>query len=132
LAQKQLNIEIVSYEFQGNDYWMNMIASWGHVAIIFYFMTRHKNETDGGKKRTIMIMGAVAVVGWFYFSPKLKPQRFAIEVKGMKVYERDYFMDEEVANILEEHEFEIDEMNENSKPQASNDAKGETWDARSQ
>ncbi len=109
-----------------------MIANWGHVAIIFYFMTRHKNETDAGKKRTLMIMGAVVVVGWFYFSPKLKPQRFAIEVKGMKVYEKDYFMDQEVANVLEEHEFDIDEMNEKNKLQVGNDAKEDAWEAKSQ
>lgn len=41
-------------------------------------MTKHRNETDQGAKTKIMIVGALAVVAWFYFSPQLKPQRFAI------------------------------------------------------
>jgi len=105
LAKKQLNIEIVQYEFQGNEYWVSMIANWGHMVLIFFFMSKHKSETDEGKKKKIMIVGALAVVAWFYFSPQLKPQRFAVEVNGSKVYEKDYLIEEEVASALEEYEF---------------------------
>lgn len=52
-----------------------------------------------------MIVGALAVVAWFYFSPQLKPQRFALEVHGSKVYEKDYLNDQEVIGVLNEYEF---------------------------
>jgi hypothetical protein len=57
---------------------MSMIVNWGHIVLIFIFMSKHKSETDEGKKKQIMIIGAVAVVAWFYFSPQLKPQRLAV------------------------------------------------------
>jgi hypothetical protein len=108
-----------------------MLANWGHMAIIFYFMSKHKNETDAGKKRKIMIIGAIVVVGWFYFSPKIKPQRFAIEVKGMKVYERDYWVEEEVVDVIEENEFVIDEMQEESgKVENRGVEKDDAWAAK--
>ena len=78
-------------------------------------------------------MGAIVVVGWFYFSPKIKPQRFAIEVKGMKVYERDYWVEEEVANVIDENEFEIDEAQEESGKVINGGVeKNDAWEERKQ
>ena len=47
-----------------------------------------------------MIGGALAVFAWFYFSAQLKPQKFAIEVQGNKVYDREYFNDKEIIDSL--------------------------------
>ncbi len=48
-------------------------------------------ETDDGKKKKIMIGGALAVVVWFYASSQFRPQALGVEVHGSKVYDKDYF-----------------------------------------
>lgn len=86
-----MNIEITSYTFEGNLYWMNMLFGWGHMVLIYFLLNKYKTETDEPTKKKIMIGGALAVLAWFYFSAQLKPQAVAIEVNGSKVYDSDHF-----------------------------------------
>ncbi len=41
-------------------------------------MSKYKMENDDGKKKKIMILGALAVMAWFYISANLKPQALAV------------------------------------------------------
>jgi hypothetical protein len=70
---------------------MNMVFNWGHIILIYFLMSKYKMETDDGKKKKIMIGGALAVVVWFYASSQFRPQALGVEVHGSKVYDKDYF-----------------------------------------
>jgi hypothetical protein len=70
-----------------------MVFNWGHIALIYILLGKYKSETNESTKKKIMIGGAIAVIGWFFLSSHLKPQRLAIEIQGSKLYDKDYFND---------------------------------------
>lgn len=98
------------------------------MVIIFFFMSKYQSETNDATKKKIMIVGALLVVGWFYVSAQMKPQRLGIEVHGSKVYDKDYFIEKEVLDVLNQYEFEIDDMNESQAGKVpSGEEKIDAW-----
>ena len=45
-------------------------------------MGKYKGEEDQGKRKKIMIIGALVVCGWFILMPNLKPNKLSVEIEG--------------------------------------------------
>lgn len=91
LIEKDFNIEIKEYPFEGSEYWINMFLTHGHMIVVFFLVSRHQAEQDQSKKTKIMMLGMVLVFGWMFLAPNLKTQRLGIEYKGVRVYQKDDF-----------------------------------------
>lgn len=61
------------------------------------------------------------VFGWMFLSPHLKTRRLGLEFKGVKVYEKESFVKEQIASKLEVYEeesaFDLDPIPEPPKPE---------------
>lgn len=101
LIEKQYNIEIKDFPFEGNEYWLNMFFNHGHMLVVFFLVSRYQAEQDQGKKTKLMLLGMVLVFGWMMATPYLKPQRLGLQYKGQKIYERDSFDAKEIFGKIE-------------------------------
>jgi uncharacterized membrane protein len=91
LIEKQFNLEVKEFTFEGNEYWVNLFLSHGHMIVVFFLVSRYQAEQDQGRKTKLMILGMVLVFGWMIATPYLKTQRLGLEYKGVKVYEKNSF-----------------------------------------
>lgn len=76
--EKDYNIEIKDYPFEGNEYWINMFLTHGHMLVVFLMVSKYQNEQDQSKKTKLMILGMVLVFGWMFVSPQLKTRRLGL------------------------------------------------------
>ena len=117
--EKDYNIEIKDYPFEGNEYWINMFLTHGHMVLVFLMISKYQGEQDQSKKTKLMILGMVLVFGWMFVSPQLKTRRVGLEYKGVVVYQRDEFNKDELATKLAAYEedsiFDLDLLPETPK-----------------
>mgnify|MGYP000892021138 FL=1 len=78
LIEQDYNIEIKEFPFEGNEYWLNMFLTHGHMIVVFFLVSRYQSETDQSKKTKWMILGMALVFGWMFLSPQLKPKRIGL------------------------------------------------------
>ena len=79
LAQEGYNIEVKSYEFKGEQWWLNMFLSYGHIVAMWIAMSKYRTETNDSEKKKIMIFGALAVFGFLAIGHMVKPQKISLE-----------------------------------------------------
>lgn len=92
MIEKDYNIEIKEFPFEGNEYWINMFLTHGHMLVVFFLVSKYQSEQDQSKKTKLMILGMALVFGWMFFTPQLKTKRVGLEYKGVIVYQRDTFI----------------------------------------
>lgn len=119
-------MEIKPYEFQGAEYWINMVLTYGHILVVYVLMNRYQSEQDAGKKKKLMMIGVVAVLGWFFLSPQLKTHRVALEVNGAIVYQSDVLVEKDLIDKIAEFDdlvaFGRDDLEEKAKTEANAEA----------
>ncbi len=120
LIQKDYNIEIKEFPFEGNEYWINLFLTHGHILVVFFMVSRYQSEQDQSKKTKLMIVGMVLVFGWMFFIPQFKTKRLGLEYKGVVVYQRDTFIKEQLATKIGVYEqnsiFDLDPIPESPQP----------------
>ena len=104
LVEKDYNIEIKDYPFEDVEYWMDMFLTHGHMLITFFLVSRYQSEQDQSRKMKIMLLGMVGVFGWMFGSPHFKTQRLGLEYKGVRVYQREEFIKEEIVSKMAAYE----------------------------
>jgi hypothetical protein len=114
LIEKDYNIEIKDYPFEGNEYYLNLFLQHGHMLVVFFLVSKYQAEQDPSKKSKIMILGMGLVFAWMFFIPSLKTQRLGLEYKGLQVYQSDAFLKEEILAKLATYEedsiFDLDPL----------------------
>lgn len=78
LIEKQYNIEVKDYPFEGNEYWLDKFLAHGHMLVVFFLVSKYQAEQDQGKKTKLMMLGMLLVFGWMIATPYLKPQRLGL------------------------------------------------------
>lgn len=92
------------FPFEGNEYWLNMFLTHGHVLVVFFLVNKYQAEQDQGRKTKIMIFGMLLVFGWMFATPYLKTQRLGLEYKGQKIYEKSTFEPNEIFAKMQEYD----------------------------
>lgn len=104
LIAKEYSIEIKEFPFEGNEYWINMFLTHGHMLVVFFLVSKYQSEQDQGRKTKLMMLGMLLVFGWMMGSPYLRTQRLGLEYKGQKIYIKDDFDSKEIFSKIEEYE----------------------------
>lgn len=104
MIEKQYNLEVKDYPFEGNEYWLNMFLTHGHMLVVFFLVSKYQAEQDQGKKTKLMILGMVLVFGWMMATPHLKTKRLGLEYRGQKIYQKDSFDGKEIFTKIEEYD----------------------------
>jgi hypothetical protein len=78
LIEKEYNIEIKEFTFEGEEYWINLFLTHGHIVVVFFLVSKYQSEQDQGRKTKLMMLGMVLVFGWMMGSPYLKTQRLGL------------------------------------------------------
>ncbi len=66
------------FPFEGNEYWINMFLTHGHMLVVFFLVSKYQAENDQSRKTKLMAFGMILVFGWMFFSPYLKTQRLGL------------------------------------------------------
>ncbi|CAM6006148.1 unnamed protein product [Sphagnum balticum] len=119
LIRIDYNIEIKEYPFEGEEYWVNLFLTHGHIMVVFFLVGKYQSEQDQARKTKLMGIGMVLVIAWMFLTPYIKPQRFALEYKGVKTLESEVFVEEDVLKMIGEYDdiaaFVIDDIQEAKK-----------------
>ncbi len=100
LVAQKYNVKVDSYKFEGSDWWFETIINYGHMVLVYMLMSKYKTETNQSTKRKILFGGGLAVVAWFFLTPRFKQQKIAIEIKGVKVYENNQLIPNEIISQI--------------------------------
>jgi hypothetical protein len=107
LIEKEYNLDVKEFPFEGNEYWLNMFLTHGHMIVVFFLVSRYQAEQEQGRKTKIMMLGMLLVFGWMFLTPHLKTQRLGLEFRGQKIYQHDHFDANEIFAKIEEYD-EVD------------------------
>ena len=104
LADKDYNVEMKEYPFEGQEYYLNLFLTHGHVLVVFFLMSRYQSSNNESSKTKVMMVGMVLVLAWLFASPHLKTERLGLEYKGQQVYTADEFYEEKIWAKVAEYE----------------------------
>lgn len=104
LIEKNYNLEIKEFPFEGNEKYLNMFLTHGHMLVVFFLVSKYQSEQDQGRKTKIMMLGMLVVFGWMFATPYLKTQRLGLEYRGQIIYQKDTFDAQEVFAKIEEYD----------------------------
>ena len=74
------------------------------MLVTFFLVSKYQSEQNQSRKMKIMIFGMIAVFGWMFLTPNLKTQRLGLEYKGVRVYQREEFVKEEIVSKIAAYE----------------------------